>query len=384
MRLVEEHRARRRRRASRGGSRGTSPCSSRRAGVGGCGSRSWSNFHRPCSVSNVMSKHPSLSSLACWRLADDVERLRCHRHRVLARGRVDPRDLARRVPGGHQLLDAANLGRRGVEGAVEPRAVDRRRGEAGEGQVRAHRAVLSGDLLGDEGRRRRGHRRRQGDVETAAAGEGAASGTGFDRRPARSASGGASSRHAEESRDAHRQRARSARGRARISLAPPPEVSACSQRACRSRPTSPRPSIAPSTPAPTALVAALRSASTTTPSFASRSTRPARGSPTSSPRAVTPVERGVAGLPTAFRARAGSGAPRVAILAEYDALPGVGHACGHNLIAAGAVGAFVAAAAGGLDGRRRGRPPGNAGRGGGRREDHHDRGRRVRRASTPR
>ncbi len=56
------------------------------------------------------------------------------------------------------------------------------------------------------------------------------------------------------------------------------------------------------------------------------------------------VERGVAGLPTAFRARAGSGSPRIAVLAEYDALPGVGHACGHNLIAAGAVGAFVAAA----------------------------------------
>jgi amidohydrolase len=58
------------------------------------------------------------------------------------------------------------------------------------------------------------------------------------------------------------------------------------------------------------------------------------------------VELGVAGMPTAFRARAGLGSrPRVAILAEYDALPGIGHACGHNLIAAGAVGAFVAAAA---------------------------------------
>jgi amidohydrolase len=56
------------------------------------------------------------------------------------------------------------------------------------------------------------------------------------------------------------------------------------------------------------------------------------------------VEPGIAGLPTAFRARAGKGKPRVAILAEYDALPGVGHACGHNLIATGAVGAFVAAA----------------------------------------
>ena len=36
--------------------------------------------------------------------------------------------------------------------------------------------------------------------------------------------------------------------------------------------------------------------------------------------------------------------PRVAILGEYDALPEIGHACGHNLIAASAVGAFLAAA----------------------------------------
>jgi len=54
------------------------------------------------------------------------------------------------------------------------------------------------------------------------------------------------------------------------------------------------------------------------------------------------VERGVGGMPTAFRARAGKpGGPRVAILAEYDALPEIGHACGHNLIAAGALGAFL-------------------------------------------
>ena len=54
------------------------------------------------------------------------------------------------------------------------------------------------------------------------------------------------------------------------------------------------------------------------------------------------VERGVGGLPTAFRARVGrGGGPRVAILAEYDALPEIGHACGHNLIAGGAVGAFL-------------------------------------------
>src|SRR5215213_3445840 len=57
------------------------------------------------------------------------------------------------------------------------------------------------------------------------------------------------------------------------------------------------------------------------------------------------VERGTGGLPTAFRARAGRGdGPTVAILAEYDALPEIGHACGHNLIAAGALGAFLALA----------------------------------------
>ena len=56
------------------------------------------------------------------------------------------------------------------------------------------------------------------------------------------------------------------------------------------------------------------------------------------------VERGVGGLPTAFRARLGKGSPRVAILAEYDALPDIGHACGHNLIAGSALGAFLALA----------------------------------------
>jgi amidohydrolase len=55
------------------------------------------------------------------------------------------------------------------------------------------------------------------------------------------------------------------------------------------------------------------------------------------------VERGVCGMPTAFSARAGHGPLHVAICAEYDALPGIGHACGHNLIAAMAVGAGVAA-----------------------------------------
>ena len=53
------------------------------------------------------------------------------------------------------------------------------------------------------------------------------------------------------------------------------------------------------------------------------------------------VERGVGGLETAFVATAGSGAVRIGICAEYDALPDVGHACGHNVIAASAVGAGI-------------------------------------------
>jgi amidohydrolase len=55
------------------------------------------------------------------------------------------------------------------------------------------------------------------------------------------------------------------------------------------------------------------------------------------------VERGICGLPTAFRATAGRGEPRVAFLAEYDALPGVGHGCGHNIIAVSAVAAGLGA-----------------------------------------
>ena len=55
------------------------------------------------------------------------------------------------------------------------------------------------------------------------------------------------------------------------------------------------------------------------------------------------VERSVAGLDTAFTAsRASAEGPTIAFLAEYDALPGLGHACGHNLIAAGSVGAALA------------------------------------------
>lgn len=56
------------------------------------------------------------------------------------------------------------------------------------------------------------------------------------------------------------------------------------------------------------------------------------------------VERGICALPTAFRARAGSGPVHVGLCAEYDSLPGIGHACGHNIIAASALGAALAAA----------------------------------------
>jgi amidohydrolase len=56
------------------------------------------------------------------------------------------------------------------------------------------------------------------------------------------------------------------------------------------------------------------------------------------------VERGAYDLPTAFEARVGSGPLSIVICAEYDALPSVGHACGHNLIAASAVGAGMALA----------------------------------------
>ncbi|MFH9736719.1 amidohydrolase [Streptomyces roseolus] len=65
-------------------------------------------------------------------------------------------------------------------------------------------------------------------------------------------------------------------------------------------------------------------------------------------RAGFAVERGVAGLPTAFVARTGrapgasTAGPTVALLMEYDALPLLGHACGHHLIAAAGLGAALA------------------------------------------
>ncbi len=54
------------------------------------------------------------------------------------------------------------------------------------------------------------------------------------------------------------------------------------------------------------------------------------------------VENGIGGLTTAFKAAYGISKPVIALLGEYDALPEIGHACGHNIIAASVVGAGVA------------------------------------------
>ncbi len=60
------------------------------------------------------------------------------------------------------------------------------------------------------------------------------------------------------------------------------------------------------------------------------------------------MERGVAGLPTAVRGTLigglGADGPTIGVLAEYDALPGLGHGCGHNTMAASGVGAAIALA----------------------------------------
>jgi amidohydrolase len=57
-----------------------------------------------------------------------------------------------------------------------------------------------------------------------------------------------------------------------------------------------------------------------------------------------PVEHGIFDLPTAFEAHVGNGPLHLALCVEYDALPAIGHACGHNIIAATSVGAGIALA----------------------------------------
>ena len=55
------------------------------------------------------------------------------------------------------------------------------------------------------------------------------------------------------------------------------------------------------------------------------------------------IERGIAGLPTAFRAvyEQGKGGPSFGFLAEYDALKGIGHACGHHMQGPSVIGAAL-------------------------------------------
>jgi len=58
-----------------------------------------------------------------------------------------------------------------------------------------------------------------------------------------------------------------------------------------------------------------------------------------------PVVRHAYGVNTAFEAKVGTAGPEVLVLLEYDALPGIGHGCGHNVIAGAGLGAGLAAAA---------------------------------------
>lgn len=79
------------------------------------------------------------------------------------------------------------------------------------------------------------------------------------------------------------------------------------------------------------------------PELAGKERRSARRVGAFLAKAGFPVEAGTLGLPTAFRAAAGpASGPHVVVCCEYDALPGLGHACGHNVIAAAGAGAGLA------------------------------------------
>lgn len=77
------------------------------------------------------------------------------------------------------------------------------------------------------------------------------------------------------------------------------------------------------------------------PELAFEEHRAARALADAAGRAGFEVQVGVGGLDTAVTATAGTGALTVGLCAEYDALPGIGHACGHNIIAASALGAAI-------------------------------------------
>ena len=94
------------------------------------------------------------------------------------------------------------------------------------------------------------------------------------------------------------------------------------------------------------------------------------------------VERGIGGVETAFRAvipGGGGDGPTIAVLAEYDALPEIGHGCGHNLIAMAAMGAALGLKANAPGPARPGRDHRHARRGGRRRQDTAPRGRCLQR-----
>ena len=125
-----------------------------------------------------------------------------------------------------------------------------------------------------------------------------------------------------------------------------------------------------------------RTGSTPTRSPRTRSTTPPPGSPRPSPATGSTSRRRPGSLATAVRAvkrggRAGDG-PRIGILAEYDALPGLGHGCGHNTMAASGVGAAIALAAIADELPGRDRLPRLPGRGAGEWQEADDRGRPVR------
>ncbi len=82
-----------------------------------------------------------------------------------------------------------------------------------------------------------------------------------------------------------------------------------------------------------------------TPSSTTKSTSPTTVSPIALEAEGLDPTRSAFDLATAFSAEAGSAGPNIAVLLEYDALPGIGHACGHNIIAAAGLGAGLAAAA---------------------------------------
>ena len=75
------------------------------------------------------------------------------------------------------------------------------------------------------------------------------------------------------------------------------------------------------------------------PELAFEEVRACRSTSTLLERFGYEIDAGLCSLATAFRARSGGGSLRVALCSEYDALPRIGHACGHNVIAAAAVGA---------------------------------------------